>query len=292
MLNVVVATGTRTEVTIAPARRAVVSWNTDAPVDTLELVVRCIDGRFSRALPYVSFEPGRRASLDGFDGVAAIETDVVSAGAEIVAIEICSNMPLRRVAVSTPVHDGPPRASERSGATTLDVPLRSQYVAAAPGERGWCTPAATAMLLGAHGIERDVGQVAAAVYDSRYHGTGNWTLNMAYAGAQGLAGAAAFLRDLVSVEGFIARGIALAASISWEPGELPGAPLERSAGHLVVIAGFDERGDVLVNDPAQPAVRHVYPRGPFERCWLDHDGVALLVAREDQIDDLVRCANR
>ena len=116
MLNVVGATGTRTRVTIAPARRAIVSWNTTAPVDTLELVVRCIDGRFSRALPYVSFEPERRASLDGFDPVAAIETDVVSAALEIVAIDVCSNQPLLRVAVSTPVHDGPPRPPKDVGA--------------------------------------------------------------------------------------------------------------------------------------------------------------------------------
>jgi hypothetical protein len=292
VLNLAVATGTRTEVTVAPARRAVVSWNTDEPVDTLELVVRCIDGRSSRALPYVTFEPGRRASLDGFDGTAAIETDVVSAAAEIVAIEVRSQHSLRRVAVSTPVHDGPPRVAAATVPAMLDVPLRSQYVPQVPHERGWCTPAAIAMLLGAHGIEREVGEVAAAVYDAGYRGTGNWTLNTAYAAAHGLAGAAAYLRDLISAHGFITRGIPLAASISWEPGELPGAPLERSAGHLVVIAGFDAHGDVVVNDPAQPAVRHVYPRGPFERCWLAHGGIALIAAREGQAGEIARCANR
>ena len=49
-------------------------------------------------------------------------------------------------------------------------------------------------------------------------------------------------------------------------------------GTSLVVRGFDAHGDVIVNDPAQPAVRHVYPRAAFERCWLDHGGVALLVA--------------
>ena len=66
---------------------------------------------------------------------------------------------------------------------------------------------------------------------------------------------------------------------------------QQSDGHILVVRGFDSRGDVIVNDPAQPAVRHVYPRAAFARCWLDHGGVALLVAPPERCDDLVRCAN-
>jgi hypothetical protein len=48
-------------------------------------------------------------------------------------------------------------------------------------------------------------------------------------------------------------------------------------GHVLVIVGFTETGDVVVNDPAADprlglSVRRVYPRGAFERLWLAHSG--------------------
>ena len=291
MLNVVAASGLVTEVHVLPAAQAIVSWNTRAPVDTLELTVDTADGRRSRPQPYVVFEAGARASLDGFDNVASIKTDVVHAP-EIVALGVRSHRPLARVAASTPSAE-PARtdAPANDARRELAVPELSQYDSAFPGERGWCTPAAIAMLAGTWGVEASVAAVAAAVFDRAYGGTGNWTFAVAYAGVRGLAGAAAYLRDLVNVERFIAAGIPIAASISWRGEALPGAPLDHSAGHLLVVRGFDAAGDVIVNDPAQPGVRHVYPRAAFARCWLDHGGVALLVAPPERIDDLLRCAN-
>jgi hypothetical protein len=290
MLDLVPATGLVTELRVLPATRAIVSWNTVQTTDTLELTVHALDGRRSRPLPYVVFEPGARASLDGFDDVAAIETDVVRAPAEIVALEVRSHQPLTRVAASTPPAD-PPRTREPGNARELEVPECSQYVAAFPAERGWCAPASMAMLIGTWGKVPAVADVAAAVFDRAYQGTGNWSFAVAYAGGCGLAGAAAYLRDLTSVEAFIAAGLPLAVSISWSGDALPGAPLDRSAGHILVVRGFDARGDVIVNDPAQPAVRHVYARDAFARCWLDHGGVALLVAPPERVEDLLRCAN-
>ena len=292
MLSLVAATGLVTDLRVLPSTRAIVSWNTGEPVDALELIVHVRDGRRSQPLPYVAFEAGARASLDGFDQVATIETDVVRAPGEIVAIDVCSHRPLSRVAASTPPVD-PARAERPSQAAQreLDVPERSQYVASEPEQRGWCTPASVAMLVGAWQAAPAVAEVAADVFDRGYNGTGNWAFAVGYAGARGLAGAAAYLRDLVNVEAFIAAGLPLALSISWTGDELPGAPLERSDGHVLVVRGFDARGDVIVNDPAQPSVRHVYDRAAFARCWLDHGGVALLVAPPERSEDLLRCAN-
>jgi len=293
LLSIVASAGLVTDLRVLPGERAIVSWNTPEPVDALELTVQLDDGRRSRALPYVAFEPGRRASLDGFDPVAAIETDVVRAPGWIVALELRSQRPLARAAASTPPAE-PARATGTPSADAvreLAVPERSQYVAAHPEQRGWCTPAAIAMLLGAHGVALDVPEVAAGVFDRAYHGTGNWAFAVAYAGAHGLVGAAAYLRDLVTVERFIAAGLPLALSISWAGDALPGAPLAQSDGHVLVVRGFDAQGDPIVNDPAQPAVRARYPRAAFARCWLDHGGVALLVAPVARIDDLLRCAN-
>jgi hypothetical protein len=292
VLNIVTASGLVTTLRVPPAPHAIVSWNAQETVDALALTVTTADGRRSSPLPYVAFADGRRASLDGSDDVAAIQTDVVRATSPIVAIEVRSHAPLARVAVSTPPADGARTAAPAADAQReLDVPEHSQYVDEFPDERGWCTPASMAMLLGAWGLTPGVAEVAAGLFDHAYDGTGNWTFATAYAGACGLAGAATYLRDLVNVERFIAAGMPLALSISWNGDALPGAPLDHSEGHILVVRGFDARGDVIVNDPAQPAVRHVYGRAAFGRCWLDHGGVALLVAPPERVGDLLRCAN-
>ncbi len=291
MLTLVTATGLRTRVTIEPAMRAIVTWNTLEVEDTIELVVYRQDDRASLALPYVAFDESRRASLDGFDQVPKITTDIVTADRPIVANDVCSQHPLRRVGVSTPTaRDDHAAARGYIPASEIDVPEISQYVEAAPDERGWCTPAAIAMLLGTWGIKRDVARVAAAIHDDAYHGTGNWAFAVAYAGALGYIGTAAYLRNLSAVEGYVASGIPIATSISWKTGELPGAPLPHSDGHLVVVRGFDDVGDPIVNDPAQPTIRHVYPRAAFERAWLEHGGVALIVAPSGRLYDVLHAA--
>jgi hypothetical protein len=292
MLTIVAPSGLVSELRVPAAQRAIVSWNTQEVVDALGLVVATADGRRSGALPYVAFADGRRASLDGSDDIATIRTDTVHATSAIVAIEVRSHGPLARVAASTPPTDPPRSAAPAADACReLNVPEHSQYVDDFPEERGWCAPASMAMLIGAWGMTPGVAEVAAGVFDHAYAGTGNWTFAVAYAGACGLAGAAAYLRDLVNVERFIAAGLPLAVSISWSGDALPGAPLDHSDGHILVVRGFDARGDVIVNDPAQPAIRHVYERAAFARCWLDHGGVALLVAPPGRVEDLLRCAN-
>jgi Peptidase_C39 like family len=293
MLTLTAATGRATTLRVLPAANALVSWTTGETTDTLELIVDTVDGRRSRALPYVAFEPGRRASLDGFDEVARIATDIVRAERAIAAIEVHTQKPLRTVAASTPGSD-PPRTDAAPIAAArreLAVPEHSQYLTDFPAQRGWCAPASLAMLLGAHGIGVDVAEAAAGVFDHAYDGTGNWSFAIAYAGMCGLTGAPAYLRDLTTLEQFIAAGLPVAASIAWQAGQLPGAPLDHSGGHILVVRGFAANGDVIVNDPAQPAVRHVYDRAAFAACWLTHGGVALLVAPPGRSDDLVRCAN-
>ncbi|MDQ6780285.1 MAG: hypothetical protein M3Z37_03900, partial [Candidatus Eremiobacteraeota bacterium] len=45
-------------------------------------------------------------------------------------------------------------------------------------------------------------------------------------------------------------------------------------GHLLVVRGFTERGDVIVNDPyGRPgAIRRVYRRGQFAHAWQHGSG--------------------
>jgi len=209
-------------------------------------------------------------------------------------------------AVATRLPSALPSVSKPGPAsgTTLDVPRYSQmsHAGHSPeyggGGEAWCSPTATSMVLGYYGklpgpatyawvgaghTDPWVDQAARATYDKAYEGTGNWPFNTAYAAS--LAGHAFVTRleDLRAAERFIAAGIPVVASVSFGSGELDGAPISATAGHLLVIVGFTDSGDVVVNDPAsrsRSGVRRVYDRAQLEAAWLGGSGGVVYVIRD------------
>ncbi|MDP3893179.1 C39 family peptidase [Nocardioides sp.] len=182
---------------------------------------------------------------------------------------------------------------------TLNVPSYSQMIHRGhspqygSGGQAWCSPTSTSMVLGYYGrlpkpkqyawvgaghADPWVDHAARMTYDHAYRGAGNWPFNTAYAGNQLGATGTAFvtrLRNLREAEDFIAAGIPLVVSISFGSGQLTGAPISATAGHLLVIVGFTASGDVVVNDPAastNTGVRRTYKRGQFENAWLPKSG--------------------
>lgn len=154
------------------------------------------------------------------------------------------------------------------------VPQRSQMLYPNGGE-AWCSPTSVSMILTALGKNVTVPQAAAGTYDKAYDGTGNWSFNVAYAGEQGMRAFVTRLPSLSAAEKYTAAGFPLAVSLGWKKGELPGAPLPSSTGHLMVLIGFDPQGNPVLNDPAAPTdaeVRRTYPRAAFEKLWLAHSG--------------------
>src|SRR3954464_6380401 len=99
----------------------------------------------------------------------------------------------------------------------------------------------------------DIAQVdftARNVFDYTYDGAGNWPFNAAYAATRPRMRAfVTRLRSLTEAEEFIASGIPLVTSVSFKKGERDGAGYGTN-GHLMVVAGFTESGDVVCNDPA------------------------------------------
>jgi hypothetical protein len=275
---------------VGPTREAIVSWNALALEGALELRVNAIDGRTSAWLPYVAFSAERRASFASADAFVRIDTDVVRGDVDLVTIAVRSAGPLEALFVSTPDY-GAPSGIVALPALELDVPRYSQYEAAYPSERGWCAPASLAMLLAYRDYPVDVPIAVREVFDARYGGTGNWAFNAAFAGRLGFPAAVMHVRDLAHAHAFLVDDIPLALSIAWEAGELPGAPLARSDGHLVVLCGIDPNGDAIVNDPAVPGVATIYPRDAFEGAWLRHGGVAFAVAPARYAAALTRLAN-
>jgi hypothetical protein len=209
---------------------------------------------------------------------------------------VASRLPSGPVAVSAP---------GRARGVVLDVPRYSQmvhrghYPQWGGGGEAWCSPTSTSMVLGYYDalpapssyawvpeghVDPWVDAAARATHDAEYAGTGNWPFNTAYAAR--LAGHAFVTRlhSLREAERYVAVGIPLVASISFGAGELSGAPISASNGHLVVIVGFTESGDVVVNDPAattRAGVRRTYDRAQFEDAWLPTSGGTVYVIHDD-----------
>ncbi|MGH7661913.1 MAG: C39 family peptidase, partial [Vulcanimicrobiaceae bacterium] len=216
-----------------------ISWNTSAPNGALAIRVRLDDETWSKPLPYVRWDEESRVSLGGHDDSARFDIDILMTSRPFTAIEVDATTKLAAVALATP-----PLQHPRDGkieAIELDVPERSQYA----GDRGstLCSPASLAMLLAANGVDIDVTRAADATYDDAYHGTGNWTFNVALAGSFGLRSFVAFLRDLAHARTFLEAGVPLALSITWKKGQLDNPPIEESEGHIVVLRGFDSDGN-------------------------------------------------
>ncbi len=194
---------------------------------------------------------------------------------------------------------------------TLAVPRYSQmthsghYPRWGGGGQAWCSPTSTSMVLGYYdALPRPkayawvgkghaqpwVDHAARMAFDHAYDGTGNWPFNTAYAAPRAGKAFVTRLRHLRQAERFIVAGIPLVASISFGRGDLDGAPISSTNGHLLVIVGFTRSGDVVVNDPAartRASVRRVYDRGQLERAWLAGSGGTTYVI-SDQAHPLPR----
>jgi hypothetical protein len=154
----------------------------------------------------------------------------------------------------------------------LTVPMRSQMIYKGGGEV-WCSPTSTSMVLAYWGHNVPVPEAADATYDYVYDGNGNWPFNTAWAGTFGLEAYVTRMSSMAQIEEWISAGVPVVISYAFGEGELPGTPIASSAGHLMVVRGFDASGNVIVNDPAaasDDAVRIVYDRAKLEQLWLTH----------------------
>ncbi len=147
------------------------------------------------------------------------------------------------------------------------------------GGAGWCSPTSMSMIVGYWAqdpgpCEPKVRAAVDGVYDWVYEGHGNWPFNTAYAATRGFEASVARFRSLAEAEPWIAAGVPVGMSYAWKPGQLSGAPVSSSDGHLGVLVGFDANGDPVVNDPAgkADAIRRTYRRAELENVWLTHSG--------------------
>ena len=265
-----------TTLTFEPTREGVLSWNTFSENGSIAFRLLRAHAPATPWLQHVEWSAEGRLSYSPEHEDVRVEVDVIKSTQPFDGIEVRAHgVEFKAVAFATTVraHPSLPYIGQ---ARILDVPARSQY--AIEGERGWCSPTALSMLNAYHGLDYDVPATARAVFDRAYNGTGNWSFNVAFSGSLGLRAAVVYLRNLDHAQRLVEAGIPIAISYSWSAGELPGAPIEHSDGHLVVLCGFTENGDCAVNDPAALNLRVAYPRSAIERIWQRNNGVAYAVA--------------
>jgi len=161
----------------------------------------------------------------------------------------------------------------------LRVPPISQMQERANIRRRICAPACIAMVLAYHGHEVSLATLAAR---TRHHPTrlfGVWPANMQSAATYGLSATCVYCNSLERIGALIDYGIPVPTSISYRRGQLPGAPIPSSAGHVLVVRGFSE-AHAWVNDPAAKTPDQVprsYELEDFSRAWKRHHRVIYLL---------------
>jgi hypothetical protein len=168
----------------------------------------------------------------------------------------------RRLSPSAPVAS--------AGGARLAVPAISQMVVGGPNAMRICSPASVAMVLGYWGRAVSARSLAAEMFHAATDRYGVWPAAIAAAARRDVAGYLLRFPDWSSAAWCLDHDMPIVASVRFAEGELRGAPLADTSGHLIVLTGYDRDG-VLVNDPAgagDDTVRRRYLMVDLERVWL------------------------
>ncbi|MCX7024862.1 MAG: C39 family peptidase [Spirochaetes bacterium] len=288
------------------AAEAIPSWNADAPPGTwLEILLRARSaGTWTRwynlGVWAADDSTVGRHSVKGqedAEGVVRCDTlavtrpaDALQARVRLFSVRDGAVPALRFFSIAYSGAKGEARSAVAGDPYLWDrvipgVPCSSQMVYPDGGDV-WCSPTAVSMVLGywrgeTGDRESRVRAAVAGVRDRVYDGCGNWSFNAAYAGSPGYEAQVARFDSLARLEPWIASGIPVVMSVSWnaETGRpLSNAPVARSRGHLTLLVGFDRGGNPVMNEPAAKSddeVRRIYPRAELEDRWLEASGGAV-----------------
>ena len=170
-------------------------------------------------------------------------------------------------------------AAAPATAARLAVPALSQMECEAALAPRICSPTCVAMVLGYWGRAIDAAALAAEMFHPGSDLYGVWPAAVLVAGRRGIAGYLLRFPDWPAAVWCLELGLPIIASIRYAAGELSGAAVRETPGHLVVLTGLDG-ADVLVNDPAAPTAATVarrYRIDEMARVWLGRTGVGYVL---------------
>jgi len=165
-------------------------------------------------------------------------------------------------------------------ARRLPVPWRSQKAEDKKISGSICSPTSVSMVMHYRGIDEPTAKVCATIWDEEYELYGNWWRAVQGAYTYGLPGYIERFGDWNAVKQHIARDEPVIASIKVKKGQLRNSPYRETNGHLLVIVGFDEAGNVHINDPAAATADQgttTYAREDMEQVWLANGGVGYII---------------
>lgn len=271
---------TSPEVSVAEFDRAVVSWNATGSV-RIEFRIR---GGEWHLMGEWGPDP-RSAKTDSVDVDTFVAKESATAfqfrltlaeGAEVTLVAVTHWKEGER----NPLGARPSAAWGR----ILQVPERSQLVEDERIRGEICSPTSVSMALEFHGFKFTTREVADGVFDHGAKIYGNWPFNAAHAHVASKGKLEAYVlhgRGIEDIEAEIAAGRPVVLSHRWKKGDLTGAPIESSNGHLILVIGFTMDGDVVVNDPAAKpgTIRRVYKRAELYTTWLERASGILYILR-------------
>jgi len=174
-----------------------------------------------------------------------------------------------------------PEEAPAGGGARLVVPALSQMEEDTAIRSRICSPTCVAMVLAYYGVRVAVADLAREIFHPDLDIYGVWPAAIRAAGRHGIAGYLLRFPDWQAAEWCLARQMPIIASVRYAAGELTGAAVAETPGHLLVLTGHDG-GDVFVNDPASPTASDVsrrYRLAELRRVWLERSGVGYVLFR-------------
>ncbi len=157
----------------------------------------------------------------------------------------------------------------------LSIPFRSQAWEDKSIAGEVCSVVSTAMIMDYYGVDEKTSNLAKSAYDKRHNMYGMWWKAIASASTYGFDGYVRYFRSWEDVQKFTSNGMPIAACILFDEGELANAATIASEGHVLVISGFSELGDVYCADGAfrdQESGLVLYDRHEMEKAWFINGG--------------------
>ena len=161
----------------------------------------------------------------------------------------------------------------------LVVPAFSQMEEADAIRHRVCSPTCVAMVLAYYGTQAAVADLAREMLQPELDLYGVWPAAIRAAGRRGIGGYLLRFPDWAAAAWCLERGMPVIASVRYGAGELTGAAIAETSGHLLVLTGY-AGGDVFVNDPAAPRASEVtrrYRLDELRRVWLARSGVGYVL---------------
>jgi peptidase C39-like protein len=166
-----------------------------------------------------------------------------------------------------------------AGRIALSVPALSQMESPEGVRHRICSPTSVAMVLRYWERPATALDLAAEMFDPRHDLYGVWPAAIRAASRRGVLGYLLRFPSWSAAAWCLARGLPIVASVRYSAGELAGAAIDSTAGHLLVLTGYDG-ATVLANDPAAPTPREVprrYQLADIQRVWLERSGVGYVL---------------